>query len=43
MPTAAYYTLGCKVNQTDTAALQHLMEESGYQTVPLKKRLMFMS
>jgi threonylcarbamoyladenosine tRNA methylthiotransferase MtaB len=37
MPTAAYYTLGCKVNQTDTAALQHLMEESGYQTVPFEE------
>ncbi|HHX74128.1 MAG TPA: radical SAM protein, partial [Firmicutes bacterium] len=34
MATAAYYTLGCKVNQTETAALQHLLEEKGYKTVP---------
>ncbi|NLN05993.1 MAG: tRNA (N(6)-L-threonylcarbamoyladenosine(37)-C(2))-methylthiotransferase MtaB [Firmicutes bacterium] len=33
MATAAYYTLGCKVNQTETAALQHLLEKRGYQTV----------
>lgn len=33
MATAAFYTLGCKVNQTETAALQHLLEQAGYRTV----------
>lgn len=37
MSTAAYYTLGCKVNQTDTAALQHLMEQAGYETTPFEE------
>lgn len=30
---AAYYTLGCKVNQYDTDAMRRLMEEAGYETV----------
>ena len=30
---AAYYTLGCKVNQYDTEAMRRLMEEAGYETV----------
>lgn len=34
MGTAAFYTLGCKVNQTDTAALQNLFEQAGFSTVP---------
>jgi threonylcarbamoyladenosine tRNA methylthiotransferase MtaB len=34
MASAAYYTLGCKVNQTETATLQHLFEHAGYETVP---------
>lgn len=38
MPTAAYYTLGCKVNQTDTAALQQLMEQAGYTTVQFEAK-----
>ncbi|NLZ38979.1 MAG: tRNA (N(6)-L-threonylcarbamoyladenosine(37)-C(2))-methylthiotransferase MtaB [Firmicutes bacterium] len=33
MPTAAFYTLGCKVNQADTAALQSLLEQAGYKIV----------
>ncbi|MCR3921186.1 MAG: tRNA (N(6)-L-threonylcarbamoyladenosine(37)-C(2))-methylthiotransferase MtaB [Firmicutes bacterium] len=33
MATAAFYTLGCKVNQTDTAALQNLLAQAGYHTV----------
>ncbi len=34
MDTVAFHTLGCKVNQTETAALQNLFESVGYRTVP---------
>lgn len=30
---AAYYTLGCRVNQYDTAAMRELMEAAGFETV----------
>lgn len=33
MKTVAFQTLGCKVNQTETAALQALFAKAGYQTV----------
>ncbi|NLZ92699.1 MAG: tRNA (N(6)-L-threonylcarbamoyladenosine(37)-C(2))-methylthiotransferase MtaB [Firmicutes bacterium] len=38
MPKAAFYTLGCKVNQTDTAALQSLLEQAGYKIVPFHEQ-----
>ena len=31
---AAYYTLGCKVNQYDTQLMREQLERAGYQTVP---------
>ncbi len=31
---AAYYTLGCKVNQYDTQIMRDRLEAAGYQTVP---------
>ncbi len=34
MPTIAYHTLGCKVNQYDTQAMEELLSASGYITVP---------
>ena len=34
MRTAAFYTLGCKVNQNETGALAQLFEHSGYTVVP---------
>ena len=34
MPTAAYHTLGCKVNQYDTQAMEELLSAAGWQTVP---------
>ena len=34
---AAYYTLGCKVNQYDTEAMRRLMEEAGYETVSFEE------
>lgn len=34
MPTVAYHTLGCKVNQYDTQAMQELLASSGFDTVP---------
>ena len=30
---AAFYTLGCKVNQYDTQAMRELFEAAGYETV----------
>lgn len=32
-PRIAFYTLGCKLNQAETAALQNAAEELGYKTV----------
>ncbi len=34
MPTVAYHTLGCKVNQYDTQAMEELLSAAGYPTVP---------
>ena len=34
MPTVAYHTLGCKVNQYDTQAMEELLSAAGYTTVP---------
>lgn len=34
MRTAAYMTLGCKVNQYDTQAMRERMERAGYLTAP---------
>ena len=34
MPTVAYHTLGCKVNQYDTQAMEELLSSSGFITVP---------
>ena len=33
MPTAAYYTLGCKVNQYETEKIREALERQGFQTV----------
>jgi threonylcarbamoyladenosine tRNA methylthiotransferase MtaB len=34
LPTAAFYTLGCKVNQYETEKIREEMESLGFQTVP---------
>lgn len=34
MLTIAYHTLGCKVNQYDTQAMEELLSEAGYSSVP---------
>ena len=34
MPTIAYHTLGCKVNQYDTQAMEEILSAAGYSTVP---------
>ena len=34
MPTAAYHTLGCKVNQYDTQAMEEILSAAGWKTVP---------
>lgn len=33
MPRVAFHTLGCKVNQGETAAMAHLFAQAGYQVV----------
>lgn len=33
MPTVAFHTLGCKVNQGETASMAHLFGEAGYEVV----------
>jgi len=35
---AALYTLGCKVNQYETTAMQELLQEAGYEIVPFEAR-----
>ena len=32
MPTVAYHTLGCKVNQYDTQAMEELLSSAGFTT-----------
>ena len=34
MVTIAYHTLGCKVNQYDTQAMEELLTKAGFQSVP---------
>ena len=36
MPTVAFQTLGCKVNQYDTQAMLECFERAGYTTVPFE-------
>ena len=38
MPTIAYHTLGCKVNQYDTQAMEEILENAGFQAVPFSER-----
>ena len=42
MATAAFYTLGCKVNQTETAALEELYSVVVIAWSVLKSMPMFM-
>lgn len=37
MPTVAFYTLGCKVNQQETDAMRMLFEHAGYTAVPFEE------
>ena len=41
MYTIAYHTLGCKVNQYDTLAMEELLSAAGYQTVPFPEKADF--
>ena len=34
MRKIAFYTLGCKVNQADTASMERSVRASGYEGVP---------
>lgn len=36
MPTVAFYTLGCKLNQYETEAIREQFERTGYQVVPFE-------
>ena len=38
--TAAFHTLGCKVNTYETEAMQQLLQSHGYRIVPLRKKRM---
>lgn len=38
MKTAAFMTLGCKVNQFETETMEGLFKRSGYQTVPFESK-----
>lgn len=38
MKKAAFYTLGCKVNQYDTQAMRERFQEAGYAVVPFDDR-----
>ena len=38
MPKAALHNLGCKVNAYETEAMQHLLEEAGYEIVPFTQK-----
>ena len=38
MKKAAFYTLGCKVNQYETEAMQELFEQAGYTTVDFSQK-----
>lgn len=38
MKTAAFYTLGCKVNQYETEAVEELFEKNGYTSVPFNEK-----
>lgn len=38
MKKAALHNLGCKVNAYETEAMQHLLEEAGYEIVPFTRK-----
>jgi len=38
MPTIAYHTLGCKVNQYETEKMREALESVGFETVPFGSR-----
>lgn len=38
MKKAALHNLGCKVNAYETGAMQHLLEEAGYEIVPFTQK-----
>lgn len=37
---AAFLTLGCKVNQYETDAMEEILEKAGYEIVSFKRRRM---
>lgn len=38
MPTAAFCTLGCKVNQYDSQAMLEILEKDGYSSIPFGEK-----
>ena len=38
MPTVAFHTLGCKVNQYDAQAMLELFEKKGYSPVSFQEK-----
>ena len=41
MKTAAFYTLGCKVNQYETEAIKELFTDDGFEIVPFEEKADF--
>lgn len=41
MEKVALHNLGCKVNAYEVEAMQQLLEEAGYEIVPLNRGLMY--
>lgn len=37
MRKIAFYTLGCKVNQADTASMEEIFRKAGYEIVPFNQ------
>ena len=42
MPKVAFYTLGCKVNQYESAAMAELFAKKGYKIVDFDTQAMYM-
>ncbi len=42
MKKAALHNLGCKVNAYETEAMQQILENAGYEIVPLRKLQTYM-
>lgn len=37
-----FYTLGCKLNFSETSSIGRLMTDEGYEVIPFRKKQIFM-